>query len=231
MPEAALSLNGVGLKYTSAGVRTHYWALRNATFEVMKGETLGVVGRNGAGKSSLLRLLAGVYEPDEGTIERNELTASLIALQAGFVGHLSGRENALLGGMLMRSSRNQMLEFLPDIREFSDLGDFFLEPVRTYSSGMRARLAFAVSYFCDPDVILIDEVLGVGDREFREKSKIAMQEKIASNRTVVLASHQMGTIRELADRAIWIERGEVRALGAVETVLREYADSASTPKP
>ena len=223
MNEVAIKLENVGLKYRAPG-KAAYWAIRNATFDVDHGETLGVVGRNGSGKSTLLRLLAGIYEQDEGELDRMGNSASLLALQVGFLAHLTGRENALLSGMIMGASRRRMLELMPRIIEFAEIGEFFDQPLRTYSSGMRARLGFAVAYYSNPDILLIDEVLGVGDADFRVKSGNAMRERIESNQTVVVVSHAMGTIRELADRVLWMERGEVRLIGPCEVVLEAYAD-------
>jgi lipopolysaccharide transport system ATP-binding protein len=222
--EVATRLANVGLRYRSPGTAGEYWAIRNATFEVFHGETLGVIGANGSGKSTLLRLMAGIYEQDEGELDRLGNSASLLALQAGFLPHLAGRENALLSGMIKGESRSRMLELMPRIIEFAEIGDFFDKPLSTYSSGMRARLGFAVAHYSDPDILLIDEVLGVGDADFRVKSRKAMRERIESNQTVVVASHHMGTIKELADRALWIAKGEVRMVGACDEVLAAYMD-------
>jgi lipopolysaccharide transport system ATP-binding protein len=222
--ELAIKLENVGLQYCSPGKAGMYWAIRNATFNVYHGETLGVIGGNGSGKSTLLRLLAGIYEQDEGELDRMGNTASLLALQVGFLPHLSGRQNALLSGMIMGESRRRMLELMPKIIAFAEIGEFFDEPLRTYSSGMRARLGFAVAYYSNPDVLLIDEVLGVGDADFRAKSGKAMRERINSNQTVVVVSHALGTIKELADRVLWVDKGAVKLIGSCDEVLEAYSE-------
>ncbi len=196
--------------------------LHDISLEVRKGECLGILGRNGAGKSSLLRVLAGIVEPDSGKITHNG-NASLLTLQAGFIESLSGLENIILGGMMLGASRRSISQKINKIVAFSELEDEIHEPLYTYSSGMRARLGFSVAYFADPEIILIDEVLGVGDAEFRQKSSRAMKEKIQSNRTIVLVSHNAATIRENCSRAILIENGTVKAQGEPDEVLKKMA--------
>jgi lipopolysaccharide transport system ATP-binding protein len=199
-----------------------YWAVRDVSFNLYRGETLGVIGRNGAGKSTLLKLLAGIVIPNRGELVNHGCQATLLSLQVGFLPGLSGRENAILSGMLLGLHKHQVESQLEAIKEFSELGEFFDQPVQTYSSGMGARLGFSVAFQLDPDVLLIDEVLGVGDAEFRVKSTAAMREKIRSNKTIVLVSHSEPTIRQLCDRAVWIEDGVTLAEGGTEDVLREY---------
>ena len=161
--------------------------------------------------------------PDSGEIELFDCKkASLLSLQVGFIGHLNGRENAILSGMLLGMSRKYIEEHIDEIIEFSELGDFFEQPVKTYSSGMKARLGFSVSFLANPDILLLDEVLGVGDAAFQIKSTKAMKEKIQSNKTIVLVSHNTNMIRELCDRAVWIEDGVTRKQGNVENVINEY---------
>ena len=220
-----LSLDEVGVYYhrrNSLWNREKQWALRDVSFDVNNGETLGVIGNNGAGKSTLLRVLAGLLDPDEGSIRRTIRTASLLTINLGFLPELNGRDNAILSGMLMGLSRGQVLEKLDRMIEFSELGDAIDDPFRTYSAGMRARLSFGVALTVDPDVILVDEVLGVGDQRFRDKSTRAMKEKINSDKTVILVSHSQEMIRELCDRLIWIDRGTVAANGRVDEVLGLY---------
>ncbi len=219
-----LSVRNAGLAYKQhRGVfGKPYWALRNVSFEVLHGETLGVIGRNGVGKSTLLRLLAGIIKPDFGEVINHGYSVSLLSMQLGFVYYLSGRENAILSGMLMGLSRNEIESKIDDIIAFSELGDFFDQPIATYSSGMVARLGFSVAFQIDPDILLIDEVLGVGDAEFSLKSTRMMKEKIRSNKTIVFVSHNGLLIQELCSRAVWIEEGVTRAEGKTEEVLREY---------
>lgn len=221
----ALSLRSVGVAYKRrAGLfrRERYWALRDVSFDVYNGETLGVIGRNGAGKSTLLRVLAGIIAPDKGEVMNYAGCASLLALQVGFLNHLTGRENAILGGMMLGLSKQEVKSRMEDIRSYADIGDFFDQPVARYSTGMRARLGFSVAIHANPDVILLDEVLGVGDKDFREKSSRSMREKIKSNQTVVLVSHQIGLIAQVCDRVVWIESGHVKLEGRPEYVLDNY---------
>ena len=199
-----------------------FWALKDVSFEVQQGEVLGIIGRNGAGKSTLLRLLADITQPDVGLIERANVRASLLTLRVGFLPHLSGRENAILGGMVLGLHRKEAKERLPRILEFADLGEFIEQPLRTYSSGMKARLGFSVAFAVDPDILLVDEVLGVGDVEFKARSTEMMREKIKSDKTVVLVSHSTSLIKDLCDRVVWIEGGVSRAEGPTEEVMKEY---------
>lgn len=222
-----LSLRNVGLHYSRRnGILSHakFWALRDISLDLFKGETLGVIGKNGVGKSTLLRLLAGIISPDKGHIQfyHPETKISLISLQAGFVPSLNGRDNAILSGMLLGSSRKEIESEMESIINFSELGDFFEQPVQTYSAGMRTRLGFSIAYYANPDVMLLDEVLGVGDENFKQKSTKAMKERIKSEKTVVLASHNTHLLREVCDRLLWIEDGTTREQGRVTDVLEAY---------
>jgi lipopolysaccharide transport system ATP-binding protein len=226
-----LSLHNVGLYYSRRLRflrRSRYWALRDVSFDLHTGETLGVIGKNGVGKSTLLRILAGIIAPSAGkmVVHRPGLRISLISLGAGFVPFLSGRENAILSGMLLGATKKEILARMDHILAFSELNDFFDQPVNTYSTGMRARLGFSVAYHIDPDVILLDEVLGVGDEAFRNKSTSAMKERIKSEKTVVLVSHSVPLIREICDRLVWIEDGKTQAQGEVSEVLDAYLKSS-----
>lgn len=204
------------------GEGDYYWALKNVSFNLFHGETLGVIGRNGVGKSTLLRLLAGIIAPDKGEVTSYVERSSLLSLQVGFVPHLSGRENAVLSGMLLGMRRREIEKKMESIVDFSGLGEFIDEPVGSYSSGMRARLGFAVAMEAEPDILLIDEVLGVGDREFKQKSGLAMRERILSDQTVVIVSHNLDTIREFCDRVVWLENGETKAEGKTAEILELY---------
>lgn len=200
-----------------------FWGLSDVSFQLRAGETLGVIGGNGAGKSTLLRLIAGIIDQDRGEICRAPgMRASLLALNAGFRPELPGKDNALLAGMLLGMSYAEINDRLPEIREFCGIGDFFDQPVAVYSTGMRARLGFAVAVYADPDVLLIDEVLGVGDQEFQDRSSKAMRQKINSNKTVVLVSHSMAAIRELCDTVLWIHKGKTVAIGSADHIISEY---------
>ena len=230
-----LSVDKIGLYYTrrkSIFKRDRFWALRKVTFDLYRGETLGIIGRNGVGKSTILRVLAGIIEPNIGSIKiyQNGLRISLISLQAGFVNLLSGRENAILSGLLLGATKSEIEDRLDDIINFSELEDFIDQPVSTYSTGMRARLGFSVAYFIDPDVILLDEVLGVGDATFRKKSTAAMKKRIKSDKTVVLVSHSVPLLKEVCDRIVWIEKGKNEAIGDAQTITDKYLQHISKNK-
>jgi len=202
-----------------------FWALQDVSFNLRKGETLGIVGRNGVGKSTLLQIIAGIYKPDRGTITNPGYKASLLSLATGFIQYLTGRENAILSGLTMGLKRREILARMDAIEEFAELGSFFDQPIETYSSGMRARLGFAVAFQIDPDILLVDEVLGVGDDAFREKSTREMRAKIQSDKTVVIVSHMSSLILELCDRAVLIDAGRTVLQGEPEEVLRAYEQS------
>lgn len=220
-----LRLENVGLAYQ--GVRRvgsrGFWAVEDVSLDLHEGETLGLIGRNGAGKSTLLRVIAGILRPDRGrVVMRRPLRIQLLALGLGFVPHLSGRDNAILSGMLLGMGRREVELRLAAIREYSELGDFFEQPLNTYSSGMVLRLGFSVAMQVQPDVLLIDEVLGVGDAEFLEKSGNDLRARMRSCMTCVLVSHNDATIRELSHRVAWIEQGRVVMQGDAESTLAAY---------
>ena len=199
-----------------------FWALKKVSFTLYKGESLGIIGRNGAGKSTLLQLVAGITKPDKGRLINHGYSASLLSLQAGFISYLTGRENALLNGMILGFKKQDIMQRMEEIHDFSGLENFFDQPISSYSSGMKARLGFSIAFQLDPDILLVDEVLGVGDEVFKQKSSKKMKEKIRSDKTVVMVSHSPGTINQLCDRAVWIEEGVSMAEGAAEDVLKEY---------
>ena len=225
-----LRLRNVGVRYERRKGRwrfQQYWALKNINFSLKKGEVLGVIGRNGAGKSTLLRLLAGIYRPDRGRVEKSfEYTATLLALNVGFIAHLSGRDNVVLSALLLGLDKDYALSVIEEVKAFSGLGEFFEQPVISYSTGMKARLGFAVAYYANPDLILIDEVLGVGDREFKEKSQEAINEKLnQASTTVVITSHAVSILRDLCQRVVWLEEGIVMKIGQADTVIDDYNQS------
>ena len=199
-----------------------YTALENVSLELRSGESLGVIGRNGVGKTTLLRVLGNIISPNGGSIENFDATTALLSLQVGFDSHASGRTNILLSALLLGYTRREIEDRTDKIIAFSELGDFIDQPLAGYSMGMRARLGFSICYFMRPDVLLIDEALGVGDLEFREKSTEAMQQKIKSDQTVVLVSHSVNTIRQLCNRAVWIEDGVSKMEGGVDEVVEAY---------
>ena len=233
--DALISLRNAGVCYRrKRGIfhRGHreFWALRDVSLDLYQGETLGIVGRNGAGKSTLLRLLAGIIHPDRGEIINHGVRATLLSIQAGFDHFLTGRQNIVLSGLLLGMNRGQVLARVEDIIALSELGEFIDEPVRTYSSGMQARLGFATAYHVDPDVLLIDEVLGVGDATFQQKSFTLLKEKIDANHTVVIVSHNEASVRELCDRLVWVEGGVSRADGAPADVIEQYRAGVPGPR-
>ncbi len=226
--EPLISLQDVGVRYKRSGNifrRSNYYAaLKSINFNIYPGETLGIIGKNGSGKSTLLRLISGVIKPDSGRILNRGASVSLLVLQAGFNPNLNGRDNVILSGMFQGFSRKEVENRIDEIHTYSELNDFFYEPIRTYSTGMRARLSFSISTILNPDVLLIDEVLSVGDAQFREKAERTMLNKIQSNQTIILVTHSIAQIRRLCDRAILIDNGCSISEGDPKKVLQEYDD-------
>lgn len=200
-------------------------AVKNVSFEVERGEILGIIGRNGSGKSTMLRAMAGIFQPDEGTIDLKGNSISLMSIGVGFNEEVSGRKNIILSGMLLGFSEQDMLDRTPEIIEFAEIGDFIDMPVRTYSSGMHSKLAFAITANLDTDIMLVDEVLSVGDERFKKKSLEKMKSLITDdNRTVIMVSHDMNTMTELCDRILWLNDGELREIGEPVTTIQHYRD-------
>ncbi|HSX59918.1 MAG TPA: ABC transporter ATP-binding protein [Tahibacter sp.] len=203
-----------------------YWALQDVSLELRSGQRLGVVGRNGAGKSTLLRVLAGILEPDRGRVERTVASCQLLSLSLGFVPYLSGRDNATLCGLRLGLRRREIDARLAAICDYAELGDFFEQPVASYSNGMVLRLGFAVALQAQPEVLLLDELLAVGDAEFQRKSAQAIHERINAGTTVVLVSHDEDKIADLCDSVLWIERGRSVMVGRCDEVLAAYRAAA-----
>ncbi len=221
-----LELDSVSLSYHSGKKTfdhgTHH-VLNQVSMKLYEGETLGLIGRNGVGKTTTLRLMAGILAPNSGEVRMHPgKSASLLTLGLGFKPELSGRDNALLAAMLQGSSRKQAESFLDEIAEFSELGDSFVLPVKNYSSGMRARLAFTTALMTHVDILLIDEILSVGDAHFRGKALSAMQGRITGEQTVVFVSHIAEQVKAMCDRVIWLDYGEVVAEGAAEEIIDAY---------
>ena len=201
-----------------------FWALRHVSVELSHGESLGVVGPNGAGKSTLLQVLAGILRPSEGTVDVRGQVSGLLGLGAGFDPELSGVENVLLGGAFLGIDDAKVQELLPSIVEFADLGAFIEAPLRTYSSGMRARLGFAIATAVDPDILLLDEVLATGDANFRAKSKERVIELVKAAKGVVLVTHDMEWVQEYCNRALLLEHGRVVLEGAPNEVVKLHLE-------
>jgi|SRR5580658_8001891 ABC-type polysaccharide/polyol phosphate transport system ATPase subunit len=199
-----------------------FCALRNVSFQLEDGESLAIVGPNGAGKSTLLSLAAGLTSPDQGVVRVNGRIAALLELGAGFHPDLTGGENLVLNAALLGLSRRKTNELFDRIVEFSGIGEFIDDPLRTYSSGMVMRLAFSVAIQCEPDILLIDEILAVGDASFQAKSKAALVSFRRAGKSMLFVSHSPGSVREMCDRALWIDHGSVVMDGHVEAVLEAY---------
>ena len=206
-----------------------FWALRHVSFTVENGETVGVIGRNGSGKSTLLRVIAGVYPPDEGRVSINGDVSTLFGLGTGFNPELSGRDNIYLDGIMIGLTKQQVDGIIDNIIGFAELGDFIDMPVRTYSSGMRARLGFAIAMHSDKDIVLIDEIMSVGDAAFRQKAEAEMS-RIIGKRTVILVSHGMATIEQFANRVIWLNKGVIAAVGEPKEVIEQYLAESKVKK-
>jgi len=204
------------------GAPRTFRALDGVSFELARGETLGVIGPNGSGKSTLLRVVAGIYPPDDGRIAVQGRVSTLLSLTAGFQTELSGRENIMLVGMLLGFARGYLAEHIDDIIEFASIGEFIDASVKTYSSGMTARLGFAIATNLDCDILLVDEILGVGDREFRERSKAKIAELLGKERTVLLVSHDLNAILEYSTQVLWLDHGKVVEHGDPERVVKAY---------
>lgn len=200
-------------------------ALKGVSFEIEEGKILGIIGQNGAGKSTMLRAIAGIFSPDKGNIDLHGHSISLLSIGVGFNKKLTGKENIYLSGMLLGFSEKEIAEKEKAIIEFADIGDFINKPVKTYSSGMHSKLAFAITAILETDIMLIDEVLSVGDAKFKEKSYNKMKELISDDtRTVIIVSHSLGTIQELCDEVLWLEKGEVVMKGAADEIIPKYEE-------
>ena len=201
-----------------------FYALKSVSFQINKGDRVGIIGHNGAGKSTLLKIIAGVMKPTEGKVTVNGQVAPLLELGAGFDPELSGAENIYLNGAILGKSKKFLDKKFDEIVEFSELGEFIYTPLKTYSSGMRARLGFSIAVQVDPDILIVDEVLGVGDERFRKKSSEKMKELITSGKTVILVSHMLKQIEELTNKVIWLHRGEIKEMGDTKMVCSKYRE-------
>ncbi|MDO4483518.1 MAG: ABC transporter ATP-binding protein [Clostridia bacterium] len=219
------------LKSTPKQKKFH--AVKGISFEVKRGEIVGLIGKNGSGKSTLLRAIANIYSPDKGSIDTYGNTVGLMAIGVGFQNLLSGRENIYLSGMLMGFNKKQIQEKEQEIIDFSELGSFIDEPVASYSSGMHSKLAFSITAIMETDIVLVDETLSVGDIAFKQKSLAKMKELIRrDDKTVLIVSHSIPTLLELCHRVIWMHDGVMKMDGDPQEVLDRYCEfmNANTPK-
>lgn len=215
------------LQFKKANTKV-FEAVRGVSFSVPKGEILGIVGKNGSGKSTMLRAIAGIFSPDEGSIDLHGNSVSLLSIGVGFQRELTGRENIVLSGMLLGFSEEQVREKMDEIIEFANLGEFIDMPVKTYSSGMHSKLAFSITAILESDIMLIDEVLSVGDAKFKKKSYNKMKQLISDkDRTVLIVSHNSDTLKELCTSVLWLHEGEMRMIGKPEEVLPAYEEFMS----
>lgn len=202
---------------------TEFWALKDVSLTVRRGEVLGLIGHNGAGKSTLLKAISGIYRPTQGNLLCHGRVVPMLELGSGFDFELTGRENIFLNGAILGFGEEFLKSKLEEIIEFSQLGQFIDVPIRTYSSGMLARLAFSVATMVNPEILIVDEILSVGDEAFQVKSRARMQELMSGGTTVLFVSHSLSQIRELCDRVAWLEQGQIKMLGDTEDVCNAYS--------
>ena len=202
--------------------KDYFWALKDIDFRINKGDVVGIIGANGAGKSTLLKVVSGVYKPTTGTVEVNGKISPMIELGAGFDGELTARENIYLNGAILGYSKEFLEEKFDEIVEFSELKDFLDVPVKNFSSGMVAKLAFSISTIVDPEVLIVDEILSVGDIKFQEKSKNKMMSMIEGGTTVLYVSHSIDSIKELCSKVIWLDHGKIVKMGDAKEICDEY---------
>lgn len=206
-------------------VHEDFWALKDITFDVPKGSTFGLIGSNGSGKSTLLKCLANIYYPNEGTITHNGKLAAMLEVGSGFHTELSGRDNIFLNGSILGMSKREVTSKFDEIVDFSGVEQFIDQPVKNYSSGMYVRLGFAIAINVNPDILVVDEVLAVGDQDFQDKCFQKFQDLKEAGRTVILVSHSMDTVERMCDSAAWINLGTLRAVGDATATIKAYRDS------
>lgn len=199
-----------------------FWALQGINLSVKKGEVLGIIGQNGAGKSTLLKVISGIVKPTSGQVQVNGTVVPMLELGSGFDFDLTGQENIFLNGAILGYSQQFLEEKYEEICAFSELGRFINTPIRNYSSGMLMRLAFSIATVVDPDILIVDEILAVGDAQFQEKSKARMLELMAGGTTVLFVSHSIDQVREMCDRVLWLEQGKAKMIGETQAVCDAY---------
>jgi len=248
--EAAIAARGLGVRFdlrqtrgrtlrrslaAAVGARPGaekgvFWALRDVSFAIAPGEILGVIGKNGAGKSTLLEVIAEVIGPDEGSVQVSGRRPTLLTIGAGFERELTGRENIRLNAAYLGFSRKGIEQLMEPIEEFSELGQFLDQPLKTYSTGMTARLGFSIAVHTDPDILLLDEVLSVGDADFQEKSRQRLAEMMSRARAMVVVSHAEGFVEKICSKVLWLDKGRVRDFGEPEAVIADYLASSVQPR-
>lgn len=206
-------------------VHEDFWALKDVTFDVPVGSTFGLIGSNGSGKSTLLKCLANIYHPNKGSITHYGKLAAMLEVGSGFHHELSGRENVFLNGSILGMSKKEITHKFDEIVEFSGVERFIDQPVKNYSSGMYVRLGFAIAINVYPDILVVDEVLAVGDAEFQQKCFNKFADLRSQGKTVILVSHSMDTVRTMCDQAAWLNKGELKAVGPAEQTIQAYLDS------
>lgn len=236
MDRNLIKVNNVKVSYTplvskkkrgSLGLRVRqrmvFWALKKVSFDIVPGEILGIIGKNGSGKSTLLRVLAGIIKPDSGSVEMGNNRVSLLTLSSSLMTDLSGLDNIFLIGLQLGFTKKEIRDKCAEIIKFAELEKFINQPVRTYSSGMRSKLSFSIAVHLATEIMLIDELLSVGDIAFQQKSYAKMKELIKDkNHTVIIVSHDMGRLRHLCNRVLWLDRGKVRDLGDPKRIIKQY---------
>lgn len=245
MGETAIKIENVGMEFNLSQEKTDnlkeyvikllkrelmyqsFWALRDISFEVEKGDKLGVLGLNGAGKSTLLKLISGVMKPTEGTITVNGRISPLLELGAGFDQNYTGRENIFLNGAMLGYPKKFIESKFDEIVEFSEVKDFIDVPLKNYSSGMKARLGFSIATVVNPQILILDEVLSVGDAKFKQKSEDKVKSLLDSEVTVLFVSHSIEQVRNLCNKAVWLEKGHLVMQGAADEVCAKYEESIS----
>jgi len=218
-----LSLKEFITKSLSKKVKINeFWALQDVSFDVYKGEVVGIIGRNGAGKSTILKVISGILKPTKGSVSCCGNIVPMLELGSGFDFELTGKENVFLNGAILGYTEEFLNAKYEEILEFSGLGDFIEIPIRNYSSGMLARLAFSIAAMVDPQILIVDEILSVGDADFQQKSRSRMMELMGGGTTVLFVSHSMDQIREMCDRVVWLEHGKIRMIGPTQEVCDAY---------
>ena len=212
--------------------RSLFWAINDVSFDLKRGDTLGIIGRNGAGKSSLLRIIAGIINPDRGAIHRSKDTkTTLLSFGAGFESRLTGKQNIILNGLQLGMPKAHIVRCMDQIIELADIGEFINQPVRSYSSGMKSRLGFSIAYFVDTDILLIDEALAAGDEHFRAKATDLIHQKINSDLTVVIVSHSMNLIEKTCTRVIQVEHGRSLEELSPKKTIERYRNTTRSDAP